>query len=65
MAISVGPAALVGTCIHCIGICIWGATCIAARATGVLLMRSFIPLSEEISIESTEDSSSMSTSFLT
>jgi len=46
--------------------CTTGATaCMVPRAEGVLLMRIFIPLSDEISIESTEDSSSISTSFFT
>ena len=47
------------------GIGIGAATCIVARCVGVLLMRIFIPLSDEISMESTDDSSSISTSFFT
>ena len=48
-----------------IGMAIGAAICIVPRLVGVLLMRIFIPLSLEISIESTEDSSSISTSFFT
>ena len=47
----------------CIGM--GGTGCMTPRMTDVLLMRIFIPLSDEISIESTLDSSIMSTSFLT
>jgi acyl-coenzyme A synthetase/AMP-(fatty) acid ligase len=41
------------------------AYCATPRDTGVLLRRIRNPLSEEISIESTDDSSSISSSFLT
>ena len=41
------------------------ATWTAPRFCGLLEMRIFIPLSDEISIESTVDSSMMSMSFLT
>jgi hypothetical protein len=41
------------------------ATCMAPRPVGLLEMRSFMPLSDDISMESTVDSSSMSMSFLT
>ena len=44
---------------------IGAATCTVPRCAGVFEMRIFIPFSEEISIESTEDPSSMSSSFLT
>jgi hypothetical protein len=42
-----------------------GATWTVPRCCGVLEMRIFIPLSVEISMESTLDSSSISTSFFT
>ena len=42
-----------------------GATCIAPRPLGLFEIRIFMPLSDEISIESTVDSSRMSISFLT
>ena len=42
-----------------------GATCMAPRPLGLFEIRIFIPLSDEISIESTVDSSRMSMSFLT
>ncbi len=48
-----------------VGIGIEGATCTAPRCCGDFEMRIFIPLSEEISMESTVDSSSISTSFFT
>jgi hypothetical protein len=47
------------------GICIGCATDTAPRCCGVFEMRIFIPLSDEISMESTVDSSSSSTSFFT
>jgi hypothetical protein len=47
------------------GIAIGAATCIAPRCCGVFDILIFIPLSDEISIESTLDSSSISTSFFT
>ena len=42
-----------------------GATCIAPLPLGLFEIRIFMPLSDEISIESTVDSSRMSISFLT
>jgi len=42
-----------------------GAICIVPRPLGLFEIRIFIPLSDEISIESTVDSSRMSMSFLT
>ena len=47
------------------GIAIGAATCTAPRCCGVFEILIFIPLSDEISIESTLDSSSISTSFFT
>ncbi len=41
------------------------AICTPPRCCGVFEIRSFIPLSEEISIESTDEPSSISMSFLT
>ena len=47
------------------GICIGDAICTLARWFEVFEIRIFMPFSDEISMESTDDPSIMSTSFLT